>query len=138
MNQSTKLIQKIKAKRLRETTFAIAKLEERQLNGEQQRKVQYCYRNIGAYPISHFKRCYKEIFFFTFLIQPIIKKSNIKCGSFGIAPTRNFTHLLKIGFYSYYIYQGNKSVKERKIVSFMHTKRLNTSLNLVGAIPRLP
>jgi hypothetical protein len=28
MNQSTKLIQKLKAKRLRATTFAIAKLEE--------------------------------------------------------------------------------------------------------------
>ena len=38
---------KIEAKRLRATTFAIAKLEERYLNGEQLRKVQYCYRNIG-------------------------------------------------------------------------------------------
>ena len=34
MNQSTKPKQK-KAKRLRATTFAIAKLEERKLNGEQ-------------------------------------------------------------------------------------------------------
>ena len=37
MNQSTKLI-KNEAKRLRATIFAIAKLEERQLNGEQERK----------------------------------------------------------------------------------------------------
>ena len=51
------------------------------------------------------------------------------------------------GFYSYYIHQGNKSDKERKIVrkklSFMHTKRLNTFFKRwvqfrVGAIPRLP
>ena len=57
-------------------------------------------------------------------------------GSLSIAPTRNFTLFLKIGFvvagggfYSYYIHQGNKSDKERKIVrkklSFMHTKRFN-------------
>ena len=36
------------------------------------------------------------------------------------------------GFYSYYIHQGNKSHKERKIVRkqlcFMHTKRFNTFL----------
>ena len=49
------------------------------------------------------------------------------------------THFLKIGFvvtgvgfYSYYVHQGNKSSKERKIVrkklSFMHTKRINTFL----------
>ena len=51
------------------------------------------------------------------------------------------------GFYSYYIHQGNKSDKERKIVrkklSFMHTKRFNTFFKRwvqfrVGAIPRLP
>ena len=61
----------------------------------------------------------------------------IKLGPLDIAPTRNCTHFLKIGFlvaggeyYSYYIHQGNKSNKERKIVrkklSFMHTKRFNT------------
>ena len=55
-------------------------------------------------------------------------------GSLGIAPTRNCTHFLKIGFvvarggfYSNYIHQGNKSDKERKIgrkkLSFMHRKR---------------
>ena len=55
-------------------------------------------------------------------------------GSLGIAPTRDCTHFLKIGFvvarggfYSYYGYQGNKFDKERKIVrkklSFTHTKR---------------
>ena len=75
-------------------------------------------------------------------------------GSLGIAPTRNCTHFLKIGFvvagggfYSYYIHQGNKSDKERKIVrkklSFMHTKRFNTFFKRwvqfrVGRIPRLP
>ena len=36
------------------------------------------------------------------------------------------------GFYSYYIHQGKKSDKERKIVreksGFMHTKRFNTFL----------
>jgi hypothetical protein len=51
------------------------------------------------------------------------------------------------GFYSYYIYQGNKSDKERKILtekfSFMHTKRFNTFFKRwvqfrVGAIPHLP
>ena len=57
--------------------------------------------------------------------------------SLGIAPTRNCTHFLIIGFvvaggrfYSYYIHQGYKSNKERKIVrknlSFMHTKRFNS------------
>jgi len=52
---------------------------------------------------------------------------------------------LGAGFYSYYIHQGNKSDKERKIVrkklSFMHTKRFNTFFKRwvqfhVG--PRLP
>ena len=38
---------KIQAKILRVTTFAIVKLEERLLNGEQWKKVQYWYRNIG-------------------------------------------------------------------------------------------
>ena len=53
-------------------------------------------------------------------------------GSLGIAPTRNCTHLIKIGFvvagsgfHSYH--QGNKSDKERKILrkklSFMHAKK---------------
>jgi len=37
---------KIEAKILRATTFDIAKLEERKLNGEQQRQIQYCHRNI--------------------------------------------------------------------------------------------
>ena len=44
-------------------------------------------------------------------------------GSLGIATTRNCIHFLKVafvvaegGFYSYYIPQGNKSDKERKIV----------------------
>ena len=60
------------------------------------------------------------------------------------------THFLKIGlvaggrFYSYFINQGNKSDKERKIVrkklSCMHTKRFNTFFKRwvqfrVGAIP---
>ena len=47
----------------------------------------------------------------------------LKGGSRGIAPKQNCTHFLKIGFlfagggfYSYYIHQGNKSDKERKIV----------------------
>ena len=70
----------------------------------------------------------------------------------GIAPTRNYTHFLKIGFAvaeggfnSYYIQQGNKSDKERKIVkkSLIHTKRFNTFFKRwlqfrVGAISRLP
>ena len=49
--------------------------------------------------------------------------SPLKFGSLGIAPTRNCTHFLKIGFvvagggfYYYYILQGNKSDKERKVV----------------------
>ena len=51
------------------------------------------------------------------------------------------------GFNSYYIHQGNKSDKERKILrkklSFMHTKRFNAFFKRwvqfhVGAIPRLP
>ena len=57
-------------------------------------------------------------------------------GSLDIAPTRNFTYFLKIGFvvagggfYSYCINQGNKSDNERKTLrkklSFMHTKRFN-------------
>ena len=49
------------------------------------------------------------------------------------------------GFYSYYIHQGNKSDKKRKIVrkmlSFMHTKSFNIFFKRwgqfrVGAIPR--
>ena len=44
------------------------------------------------------------------------------------------THFLKIGFYSYYIHQGNKSDKERKIErkkkSFMHTNRFNIKKNV--------
>ena len=72
------------------------------------------------------------------------------CGSLGIAPTRNCTHILKIGivvagggFYSYYIQQGNTSDKERiflkKKLSFMHTKRFNTFVHFrMGAIPNLP
>ena len=50
--------------------------------------------------------------------------------SFCIALTQNCIHFLKIMFYSYYIHQGNKSDKERKIVrkklDFMHIKRFNT------------
>jgi len=51
------------------------------------------------------------------------------------------------GFYSYYIHQGNKLYKERKIVRkkliFMNTKRFDTFFKewvqfRVGAIPRLP
>ena len=60
-------------------------------------------------------------------------------GSLGIAPARNCTNFLKIGFvvagggfYSYYIHQGNKLDKERNIVkkrlSFMHAKSFNNSL----------
>ena len=41
----------IEAKRFRATTFAIAKFEERQLNGEQKTKVKYCHRNIGKITI---------------------------------------------------------------------------------------
>jgi hypothetical protein len=75
-------------------------------------------------------------------------------GSLGIAPTRNCTHFLNTGFVvagggfnSYYIKEGNKSDKGRKIVrknlSFMHRKRFNNSFKRwvqfrVGAIPRLP
>ena len=73
--------------------------------------------------------------------------------SFDIAPTRDCTQFLKIGFsvaggvfYSYYIHQGNKSDKERrKIVrkkfSFMHTKSFfffKWLQSRVGAISRLP
>ena len=67
----------------------------------------------------------------------------------GIAPT--FFKLVlwspEVGFYSYYIHQGNKLDKERKIVrkklSFMQTKRFFTFFKKwvqfrVGAIPRLP
>ena len=61
----------------------------------------------------------------------LISVSNNIYGSLDIAPTRNCTLFLKIGFvvngggfYSYYIQEGNKSNKERKIVrkkvSFMH------------------
>ena len=53
----------------------------------------------------------------------LISVSNNIYGSLGIAPTRNCTHFLKIGFvvaeggfYSYYIHQRNKSDKEGKIV----------------------
>ena len=53
-------------------------------------------------------------------------------GSLGISPKWKCTHFLKIGmanarggFNSYFIHQGNKSDKERKIVSYMHTKRFN-------------
>ena len=51
------------------------------------------------------------------------------------------------GFYFYYIHQGNKLDKERKIVrkklSFMHTKRFNIFFKKwvqfrVGDIPHLP
>ena len=38
---------KVEAKRLRVTTFTIARLEEREKNGKQNKKVKYCYRNIG-------------------------------------------------------------------------------------------
>ena len=60
--------------------------------------------------------------------------THFSTSSLGISPTQNCTHFIKIGFavagggfYSYYIHQGNKSDKERKIVrnkklSFMHTK----------------
>ena len=56
-------------------------------------------------------------------------------GSLGIAPTRNFPHFLKFGFvvagdgfYSYYIHQGNKSDKERKLyekVEFYAYKKIS-------------
>ena len=74
--------------------------------------------------------------------------------SLGITPTQNCTYFLKIGFavaggrlYFYYIHQGNKSDKERKIArkkfSFMLTKIFNKSFKIwvqfrVGPIPRLP
>ena len=67
-------------------------------------------------------------------------------GSLGIIPTRECTHFLKIRFlaatggsYSYYIHQGHKSDKERKIVrkDNFYTKVLIHVLKL-GAIPRLP
>ena len=61
------------------------------------------------------------------LPQTISLVSFCKIGSLGIAPTRNCTHFLKIGFWStgagffpYYIHQGNKSDKERQKLSFMH------------------
>ena len=75
-------------------------------------------------------------------------------GLLGIAPTRNCTNLFEIGFmaagggfYSYYIHQGNKSDKERKIVRkklrFMNTKGFFSFFKRwmqfrVGAILRLP
>ena len=42
------------SKGIKSNNFAITKLEERLLNGEQKRKVQYCDSNIGTYPISPF------------------------------------------------------------------------------------
>ena len=68
----------------------------------------------------------------------------LKLHPHGIAPT--FLIVFEIaggGFYSYYIHQGHKLDKERKIVtkklSFMLTKRYNTFFKMgVGAIPRLP
>ena len=74
---------------------------------------------------------------FSYLKIDLSINLNIYLGSLGIAPTRDYIHFLKIGFlvagvglYSYYIHQGNRLDKERKIVrkrlSFMHTKRLNT------------
>ena len=72
------------------------------------------------------------------LLFPLKKRLIPQFGSLSIAPTWNCTHFLKIrlvvdwgGFYCYYIHQGNKSDKERKIVkklSFIHTKRYNTFL----------
>ena len=48
------------------------------------------------------------------------------------------THTELHGFYSYYIHQGNKLDKERKIarkkLSFMHRKRFNIFFYM-GAIP---
>ena len=92
--------------------------------------------------------CIKLVFFLS------VPNGYEKNGSLGIAPTWDCTHILKIGFvvsgggfYSYYIPQGNKSFKERKIVrkklSFMHIKRFTTFFKIwvqfrVGAIPRLP
>ena len=75
-------------------------------------------------------------------LQEIPRSHNfkgLKAGSLGITPTRNCNHFLKIEFVVaeswlnfYYIHQGNKSDKERKIVrkkvSFMHIKRFNTFL----------
>ena len=87
------------------------------------------------------------------MLDKNISTYNYIFGSLGIAPTRNCTHFLKIGFvvagggfYSYYIQRGNKSDKERKIVrklSFMHTKRFNALFKrwvqfCMGAIPPLP
>ena len=52
-------------------------------------------------------------------------------GSRCIAPTRDNTHFLKIGFvvagggfYSYYIHQGNKSDKEKKNFMFYAYKKI--------------
>ena len=60
----------------------------------------------------------------------------IYSGSLVIEPTRYCTHFFKIvfiiavgGFYSYYIHQGNRSDKERKIVRkkfSIHTKQFIT------------
>ena len=69
--------------------------------------------------------------------------------SHGIATTflKNLVVVAGGKFYSYYIHQGYKSDKERKIVreklSFFHTKRFITFFKRwvqfrVGAIPRLP
>ena len=77
------------------------------------------------------------------------RKTNFLNSRRGIAPTRNCTHFLKIGFmvagggfYSYYIHHGNYSDKERNIIRkrFMHTNRFNTFIKRwvqfrVGAIP---
>ena len=66
------------------------------------------------------------------------------CGSLSIAPIGIV--IARGRFYFYYIHQGNKTYKERKILrkklSFMHTKRFNIFFKrgvqfCVGAIPRL-
>ena len=74
-------------------------------------------------------------------------------GSLGIAPTRNYTHFLKIGFvvagggfYSYFIHQRNKSDKKRKIVRKKLSLCIQKDTQIfkicvqfrVGAIPHLP
>ena len=75
--------------------------------------------------------------FLSILMMSNVTSIRLIGGSLGIAATRNYAHIPKIGFvvagggfYSYYIHQRNISDKERKIVrkklSFIHTKRFDT------------
>ena len=68
------------------------------------------------------------------------------CSSLGIAPIRNCTHFLKIGFLVFIPIistKGINQIKKGKKRSFMHIKIFNIFSKIwvqfcVGAIPRLP